>query len=284
MSGVGTLGPHLKSGATTLCRCWCILRRDGVSFAFTDHDLPVELDGITYAPGEAMTARSLERTTGLSVDNSEAMGALSDAGLTEGDILAGRFDGAEIELRLVNWARTEERMILFRGEIGEIERAGGAFKAELRGIAERLNTPRGRLYQRQCRAVLGDTECGVDLAGFSHNAVVEAVEGTVLTVPLQPREPGWFAQGTLHVLDGAARGETRSIRTDETVGANRRIGLWTATGGAIVPGDRVRILAGCDKRAETCRAKFANMTNFRGCPHMPDEDWLMAYPVSGQGS
>jgi uncharacterized phage protein (TIGR02218 family) len=40
----------------------------------------------------------------------------------------------------------------------------------------------------------------------------------------------------------------------------------------------VRLEAGCDKRAETCRLKFANFLNFRGFPHLPGEDWLTAVP------
>jgi uncharacterized phage protein (TIGR02218 family) len=40
-------------------------------------------------------------------------------------------------------------------------------------------------------------------------------------------------------------------------------------------------VAGCDKRAETCRAKFGNFLNFRGFPHIPGEDWVTAYPKDG---
>jgi uncharacterized phage protein (TIGR02218 family) len=42
--------------------------------------------------------------------------------------------------------------------------------------------------------------------------------------------------------------------------------------------------AGCDKRAETCRLKFANFLNFRGFPHVPGEDWLASYPTSDRAA
>ena len=51
-------------------------------------------------------------------------------------------------------------------------------------------------------------------------------------------------------------------------------------GAAPAQGDMVRIEAGCDRRAETCRLKFNNFLNFRGFPHIPGEDWVMSYPVS----
>ncbi len=44
-------------------------------------------------------------------------------------------------------------------------------------------------------------------------------------------------------------------------------------------GDRVKLVAGCDKRASTCRLKFLNYANFRGFPHLPPEDWLIAPQV-----
>ena len=46
-------------------------------------------------------------------------------------------------------------------------------------------------------------------------------------------------------------------------------------------GDGFRLIAGCDKTFETCKAKYANAANFRGFPHMPGEDWVTAYPKQG---
>ena len=83
---------HLDSGTTTLARCWQIARRDGMVLGFTDHDLDLSFAGTLFKAGTGLTAQTLEQATGLSVDNSEAIGALSDAAITETDIAAGRFD------------------------------------------------------------------------------------------------------------------------------------------------------------------------------------------------
>jgi len=58
------------------------------------------------------------------------------------------------------------------------------------------------------------------------------------------------------------------------------IELWEPVRAEVGPGDRVRIVAGCDKRLETCRAKFGNVVNFRGFPFVPGEDWLVAIPAT----
>ena len=93
-----------------------------------------------------MTARALQQTTGLSVDNSEALGALSDAAVEESDLIAGRFDGAEVCSWLLNWADPAQRIAQFRGNFGEVTRSAGAFKAELRGLTDRMNQPQGRVF------------------------------------------------------------------------------------------------------------------------------------------
>jgi uncharacterized phage protein (TIGR02218 family) len=64
--------------------------------------------------------------------------------------------------------------------------------------------------------------------------------------------------------------------------SRRRLELWREPGMPVTPGDRFRVVAGCDKRADTCRAKFDNLLNFRGFPHIPGDDWVTAYPRDGE--
>lgn len=268
---------------TTRARAWALERADGVVLGFTDHDRDLAFEGIDFRARTGMTARALVQATGLSVDNTEAAGALSDAGLTEADILAGRYDGARLTIWEVDWAAPADRRMLFRGSLGEITRAGGAFKAELRGLSEALSHGGGRVFGAVCPAVLGDGACGFDLSlpGFSVEAALLAVDegGAVLDLPLlEDFELGWFAQGRVVVLDGPAEGMVGFIRREERAGGLRRLILWAAPGIAPRPGDRLRLEAGCDKRFETCRLKFANQVNFRGFPHVPGDDWLLAVP------
>jgi len=63
-----------------------------------------------------------------------------------------------------------------------------------------------------------------------------------------------------------------------TIGNRRQLTLWAPLQVPIVPGDTFRLIAGCDKRAVTCREKFENLLNFQGFPHIPGDDWLMAVP------
>jgi uncharacterized phage protein (TIGR02218 family) len=274
---------HLASGATTVCRCWALVRADGQVFGFTDHDRTLSFEGIEFRADTGLTARALQQTTGLSVDNSEALGALSDASLTEEDILAGRYDNAEVRAWLVNWAEVGDRVLQFRGTVGEVTRAGGAFEAELRGLTEALNQPQGRVYQKQCAAILGDAGCRFDLTtpGYATERLVEVVEDRRIFrfASVAGFDDRWFERGRFRVLSGRAEGLVGVVKNDRATGGGRQIELWEAIALPIAPGDMVRIEAGCDKRADTCRLKFQNFLNFRGFPDIPGEDWLMSYPV-----
>lgn len=276
---------HLQTAATTVCRCWAVVRRDGTAYGFTDHDRDLAFEGVDFRAASGMTARAFQQTTGLAVDNSEAMGALNDAALSEADLAAGRFDGAEVRCWQVNWAAPEQRMVLFAGHFGEVTRGAGTFRVELRGLADALNQPQGRVFQSGCAAVLGDARCGFDTAqpGYSEEITLAEVSNDVIRVEgLTSLASGWFERGRLEILDGPGAGLSAVVRVDRVLGTGRLIELWQAPGVAPVAGQRVRLVAGCDRTGGTCKSKFANFLNFRGFPHIPGEDWLTSYPVAGK--
>ena len=280
----GTLAAHLATGTTTVARAWAVTRTDGVTLGFTDHDLDLAFEGIAFSASAGLSARAFEQKTGMAADNSEAVGLLSDPAIREDDIRAGLYDGAEVRSWLVNWADTGERRLVFRGSLGEIERSGATFRAELRGLSDKLNRPIGRTFQRGCGAVLGDAACGVDISAPELSvdlAVVRVVGGTELWLAGgEAYAEGWFARGAARVVDGAGQGAKGLIKRDRLIAGQRVIELWAFLSAGLSEGDRVRLVAGCDKRAETCREKFGNFLNFRGFPDIPGEDWLISYPVS----
>jgi uncharacterized phage protein (TIGR02218 family) len=283
MSGFdAALKAHLETGITTTCRAWAVRRRDGVEMGFTDHDCALSFDGIDFRADTGLSAKALQQTTGLSVDNTEALGALSDSAIREADIEAGRYDGAEVRAWIVNWADVAQRQLLFRGSIGEITRKGGAFEAELRGLTERLNMPLGRVYQKPCAAVLGDAACRFDLEQPGYHAVIPAEEIEERRIfrsgMLSGFATGWFRHGVLTVQTGAATDLSGLIKSDKVLEGVRVIELWHPLRAEIAQGDMIRLDAGCDKRADTCRFKFNNYLNFQGFPDIPGDDWSITDP------
>lgn len=278
---------RLDSGATSMCRCWRVVRRDGRALGFTDHDGDLVFDGTTFVASTGMDASAVQATTGLAVDNSQAVGALSAAGVSETDVRAGRFDRAKVEHWLVDWTKPDLRVLLFVGTFGEIRYADGAFEVELRGLTEGLNVPVGRTLTRTCDRRLGDAKCRFDLdtPGFAGEAEVGEVRAraSLSASGLADFAPDWFTAGALTWVSGPNAGETAAVKRDVVGGDGlRRIDLWLEPGFVMSVGDRFKVFAGCDKQADTCRAKFSNFLNFRGFPDIPGDDWVAAYPRNGE--
>lgn len=284
---MSALTAHLATGITTICRAWIVRRADGTVLGFTDHDAPLAIDGVTCRASSGLSAGALATSTGLSVDNSEASGALSDEAIREADIRSGLWDSAGIACYRVNWSKPDEHEMIFRGTLGEISWGDGAFSVELRGAGEALNRTRGRIYQARCDAELGDARCRkvLEPVHWTEADVIAADDNQVVAVDdPTAHAPGWFERGRMIVLSGAAVGLSERVKTDRFVDGRRQLAVWKSFRAEIRVGDRVRLEVGCDKRMETCRSRFANLHNYRGFPHIPGEDWLMAYPTRDGGN
>ncbi|WP_137387961.1 DUF2163 domain-containing protein [Rhodoligotrophos defluvii] len=276
---------HLDSGATTLAWCWKLARNDGVVLGFTDHDHDLMFDGVTYAAMTGFSASEISTSLGLSVDNLEAQGALQADAITERDILAGLYDDAEVEIWRVNWADVAQRILLRKGNLGEVKRGTTAFMAEIRSLAHKLNQTMGRIYQRSCDATLGDARCGIDLeqAAFKGSGAVDVVSGNrrFTATGLDAFADRWFSRGTLDWTSGANVGTRGEVKAHAKDGPIVVVELWVPAAAPIAEGDGFIIRAGCDKQFVTCKAKFDNVLRFRGFPHMPTNDFVISYPFPG---
>jgi uncharacterized phage protein (TIGR02218 family) len=278
------LADHLAGGATTLALCWRLARRDGEVLGFTEHDLDLAFDGVTYRAASGFTAGEITQSLGLAVDDLTAAGALAAATLNEDDLARGLYDDAEVTIHLVNWADVSERLVVAAGQVGEVKRGRLAFEAELRSLAHRLAQRTGRTYQYYCDADLGDARCGIDLDTPERTGAgtVQAVSGLALTVlDLEGFAAGWFAGGRLTFTSGANSGHVFEVRRHEA-GAQVRLELWERPAAGVAVGDAFDVTAGCDKAFPTCRAKFDNVANFRGFPHIPGNDVVQSYPNRGE--
>ncbi len=275
------LAAHLSGDATTLCHCWRVIRRDGAALGFTEHDRDLAFAGMRFLAASGFSASDGEEEAGLPAATSNVAGGFSHEAITETDLKAGLYDGARVEVYLVNWAEPEQHLLLKVQEIGQVTRQGGQFQAELRSFAARLSEPQGRIYNSRCDAVLGDARCGIDLGLPQYRAegiVAAVVDATRLALSgLADFPAGFFAHGKLAFLDGANAGLSVDIDSHAVAGAGMQVVLWLPLGTSPQAGDRVVLIAGCDKAFATCRTKFANPDNFRGFPHMPGADFAYTY-------
>lgn len=280
------LAAHLATGTTTLAWCWRITRRDGRRLGFTDHDRDLAFEGTVFESSAGFTASELHESVGMGVDNVALDGALSSEHLTEKDLAAGLYDAAVIEVWRVNWEAIEQRVLMKKGTLGEVSRTTAGFTAEVRGLSAQLQKPTGRLFQYTCDADLGDSRCRVVLdARYVAEGQIARIDGrsSLVVAGLPAAESQWFARGVFDVTSGAAAGFRAEVRSDATLAdGTRMIGLWQPIAADLSVGQRVRLTAGCDRLPATCAAKFANIKNFRGFPHIPGNDYVTAIAHPGQ--
>lgn len=280
-----SLQSKLDQDVTTLCHCWRVRRKDGVILGFTDHDVDIVFNGVVFLAGAGLEASQVETAMGLSAASGEVVGAFSHESITEVDLRNGLYDGASVEIWLVDWSAIGDRVLLDVSIIGEVRHTDSTFNAELRSQAGLFDQQRGNAYQKVCGAALGDARCKVDLslATYRRGGIVESFSGGILVVSLEaPATEGFFSGGALLFTNGENQGARFTIKSHLHFDGRAHISLWSTPAGSILPGTPLTLITGCDKRATTCHNRFANIVNFRGFPLMPGNDRLLAYP-GGRG-
>lgn len=278
------LAASLASGCTTLCRCVRLARTDGQVLGLTDHDAPIDVDGSRFLPADGFEASQESAALGPSTGEWDLRAALTDDRITQEDLLAGRYDGSEVETLLVDWQNPVAYERLSSGTLGEVTSRDGLFQAEVRGPFAAFDRVRGRVFSARCDAELGDTRCGIDLnqPAFTTQTAIDAVlepHVFLITTP-DGHSNGHFDGGTF-AYDNETSVRVRSYTVD---GMTARVTLWHAPVTSLEVGEQVTLKAGCDKSFATCNARLSNGENFRGFPYMPGDDFALSYPASNDGN
>lgn len=275
---------HLERDCTTLCHCWRIIRRDGTLLGFTDHDRKLLLDGDTFEPQSGLGQSEARSSLGMAIDTVDVEGALTSDVLSEADIADGLYDGAQVEILLVNWNDPAQFALLRRSSVGRVTRLDGRFVAELESIGASLDKPNGRFLRRLCDARLGDVRCGADVSGETYNGsgvvLKQTAPGTLAVSGTDGFSGGWFAFGDLTWTSGPLADRTVTVLDHKRTPEGLLIVLPPAETLPSV-GTGFTIRAGCDKRFSTCKTKFDNPLNFRGFPHLPGNDAAYSYVTDG---
>lgn len=274
---------HLNSETTTFATFWKITRKDSTVQGFTSHsdDVYSAVDGITFKAASGVIPSNVATSTGRGVDNLQILGLISSPDITETAILTGAYDDARLEVFLWNYADlTNDKIMLVKGFIGEVRLGRKQFEAEVRSLFQRAQQVIGKPCSPLCRVkVLGDSECTKNLSTFtftgqSVSAVVSRSQFRSTSAGVIGKAAFYFAYGVLTWTTGANTGKAVEVRNHDTNNPMLFI-LSEIMPYSISVGDQFTIVAGCDRRLETCRDKFSNVLNFRGEPFIPGADTVL---------
>lgn len=292
-----TYGPLLDQDTHYYARLWEIRRLDGVTHRFTDVGENIEFLGFTYFAAEdpfaetniapSITAR--ERRDGLASGSMQLSGAMSVDGITELDLLAGKFTNAVILERIVDrrfpWGGvfdTQEAII------ADVEFDSDMHILQCESLSSRFKSTFGEFYSYECPHELGDQRpgrCGYDLPSDEISGTISAIEnrrtmtiaGTFVEVV---HVEGWAARGALEFTDNPElTGAIWTIaNSDAATTTHMRITLAHTLPATVVVGNTVDLNPGCDKSQITCISKFNNVDNFGADPYIPGSDEVYKTP------
>lgn len=274
--------PWMAKEVISAAYCWRVDRADGVILGFTSHDQDLAFDGVVYEAATGFTPTAVDTTGSLAVDNLDVDGVLSSDRITEDELAGGVYDFARVTIYLVNWRNINDpKLILRRGTIGRLSYGKNGFTAEIRGLTEAYQQKAGAVYQKTCRATLGDAKCGVNLASYTTTGMVTAVYSDTEFETNVVAVAGTYDYGYITWTSGDnmyTTSETKVYNDDGT------IEVYLPTIWQPQVGDMFRIVAGCDRNYSTCINRFNNRLNFRGEPMVPGNDYLASYPVKGSSN
>jgi len=258
----------------TVATWWRVYRKDGVTFGFTSHDRDLRFGGISHKTAPGMIPSAIRLTSDLQPDSAEIAGALDHRAITAKDLAAGRFDGARVEMGLVDW-ETFETQVLYAGSIGSVSQDGPQYSADL--VSQKAELLRATIPRTSptCRAEFCGKGCNLSPAFFTHDASITSVDLTDNAVTISADVPATdFLDGSLVFLGGVEAGAQAHVAAID----GTRLILDRLFDEGVSIGDRVEIREGCDRRWATCKTRFANAVNFRAEPFLPGNDLLTRYP------
>ena len=170
---------HLQGDVQTIATLWLITLTNGTQYGFTDIDVPVVYNGITYKSAGGYTHSNVESGSTLSTSNSEMNAIFDHSSITQADLESGLWDGASVAISLVNYNNLAAGAVQLNGGLlGQVTILNGKYTAELRGLAQIMQQDYGDVYSPTCRAQFGDSQCQINLTPLTFNGSVQSVNSS----------------------------------------------------------------------------------------------------------
>ncbi len=283
---------YLQGYELSLCRCVKLTLRTGTVLGFTDHDADLTISAVPYRAKVGLSVGAIRWTNKLDNEPTELRGIFSSetGGLTQANARLGLYNQALVDIYLVRWDTATIIMPLKRGVLASLIPQGAGYSAEVRSLADPLARKKLlRTINKLCDADLFDARCG--LSPISYNGATDGVGGSNQIVDstfVGPGDPTKLIGGKLVITSGDQTHVGNQIKDYDGAGTFTLVKPYPKL---VTPGITFTAFEGCDKKASTCKDRFANLVNFRGFPDVPDKDNLAfkiypdgthgGYPVGG---
>lgn len=248
-------------------RIGVITRRDGAVIRFAESDEAITVSGDTYNVVPGMQVSAVKHTSNGEMPSCQIV-AVYGVGATfdSADLDVGLFDGATVQVYIIDRLNLSRKGLLFTGAISNIDcdPIGHQVTIEVKGRAASAKTVMTRKRSPMCQTDLFSVLCGIDKAAYDVAATVAtiitsfsfAVGGSLA------QTDGYFNQGVAVTAGGVAFEIANWFQSTQT------ITTYLPCNRLLTVGTGLTLYPGCNKTLGTggC-AKFSNQLNFQGEPH-----------------
>ncbi len=248
-------------------RLCVITRTDGTVYRIAESDTPITVapDTFVVVPGLAISA--VTHTNNGEMPSCQIV-AVHDSAATfvSQEIDAGLFDGAAVQIYIVDRLNLTRKGLLFTGSIANISyTVENLVTFDVKGPAVNAGIVMTRTRSPMCQTDLFSTLCGASAGSYVVGTTVASIPSAfsfTVTGSLAQAD-GYFSQGVAVVgTDGTAFQISNWVQSTQTLTA------YLPCSRIIQVGDVLTIYPGCDKTlgANGC-AKFGRQLSFQGEPH-----------------
>jgi len=164
---------QLDQPVSTLCACMKIVRPDGTTYLYTNHDKDIVVnssetyDG-TYISTYSFIPTAFKFSSDLAIDNFDLTNVIDDINITEIEVVNNLFNGSQVWYFTANYDTSTGEVTVtdginkvFYGTIGNISYTNKKYTAEVRSISAKLGKKVGHVFGKTCRTTLGSAKCGI---------------------------------------------------------------------------------------------------------------------------
>lgn len=268
----GALASDLGKNALRLVSMLRIDTRDGATFAFTDHNKPIECDlgdgAVTYEATQSVNVSDVALSVGFEVSSFEVTGPLTDE-ITRAAVLGGRFRRARARLFIIDHKKRDGHIPILAGRVAGYRVEGPKFVFEIRNAMADILQSQGRVLSPYCTATFGDAQCGVTRVATP--VTITAVESAIKFTVDATEADNYFNLGAASFTSGELTGvEMEVFRYTDGV-----VELFEPLHAKPEVGDTVDLYRGCSKLMKsddptipTC-VSYDNGVNHRGFKDVP---------------
>lgn len=282
-----------------MCLCVKITSRpefgsDVVAFTSNTRDLTLPgHSGVTFRSTPGIVSTDVESALDEAT-NLEMTGIYNSDSFEQYEVLARKWDFAEVELFTVCWGDTDlGEFVNFAGNLGEFKDRQIYFTAEGRGPIAQLSNDVNKVTARLCRCKrFGDDECQRDLndpveidgqdIDIIHTSTIDGQAGSSILniasatldadfLTLDPEfQLGFFRHGAIEITSGINTGVEREISWNSVVIGPGYIQVFLKRPFPFPfsGGETVQLTAGCDRTIEMC-ILYENIINRRAEDYTP---------------